>query len=186
MLGWLREHMDQQTISSSEKSGAAQCFAEMISSHGKDYFEVYIQEVIKKAQAEETYLREAYRGVLVFLPGCYDRYVDYLPMLVPIMIQGLADDGDEVRKISMRNVKICIKKFGRSNPFQLINPVLRMMFSPDYRVRESSSILMYQLIKELENDIIKATPAFMDQETKFKILSTMFILRYDPIEKVNN
>ena len=86
----------------------------------------------------------------------------------------------------MRNVKICIKKFGRSNPFQLINPVLRMMFSPDYRVRESSSILMYQLIKELENDIIKATPAFMDQETKFKILSTMFILRYDPIEKVNN
>jgi len=45
----------------------------------------------------------------VFLPGCFDRYVDYLPMLVPVMIEGLADDVDEVRKVSMRNVKICIK-----------------------------------------------------------------------------
>ena len=102
------------------------------------------------------------------------------------MIEGLADDQDEVRKISMRNVKICIKKFGKTNPFQLVNPVLRMMFSPDFRVRESSSILMFQLVKELENDIIKATPTYIDQETKHKILSTMFILRYDPIEKVNS
>lgn len=42
MLGWLREHMDKEAQSSSEKSGAAQGFAEMISSHGKDYFETYI------------------------------------------------------------------------------------------------------------------------------------------------
>jgi hypothetical protein len=62
-------------------------------------------------------LREAYRGVLVFLPGCFEHYVDYLTMLVPVMIEGLADDQDEVRKISMRNVKICIKKFGKTNPF---------------------------------------------------------------------
>jgi hypothetical protein len=45
---------------------------------------------------------------------------------------------------------------------------------------------MFQLVKELENDIIKATPTYIDQETKHKILSTMFILRYDPIEKVNS
>jgi hypothetical protein len=30
-------------------------------------------------------------------------------MLVPIMIEGLADEVDDVRKVSMRNVKICIK-----------------------------------------------------------------------------
>lgn len=59
------------------------------------------------------------------------------------MIEGLADDVDEVRKVSMRNVKICIKKFAKTTPFELVNPVMTMMFSTDFRVRESSSILMF-------------------------------------------
>ena len=41
---------------------------------------------------------------------------------------------------------------------------------------------MYQLVKELENDIIKAQPKYLDMETKHQILSCMFILRYDEIE----
>lgn len=49
MLGWLREHLDKKQTSSAEKSGAAQGFAEMISSHGNAYFEHYIDEVIKKS-----------------------------------------------------------------------------------------------------------------------------------------
>jgi len=89
----------------------------MISSHGKEYFEKYIKDVIEKSNDKETHLREAYRGVLVFLPGCFDRYVEYLPLLVPVMIEGLADDVDEVRKVSMRNVKICIKQFARTAPY---------------------------------------------------------------------
>ena len=63
-------------------------------------------------------------------------------------------------------------------------PVMRMMFSHDSRVRASSSILMYQLVKELENDIIKAQPKYLSMDTKHKILSSMFILRYDEIEAV--
>ena len=61
---------------------------------------------------------------------------------------------------------------------------MRMMFSPDFRVRLSSSILMFQLVKELENDIIKAQPKYVDMDTKHKILSSMFILKYDPVERV--
>lgn len=52
MLGWIREHMDKQNTASSEKSGAAQGFAEMISCHGKDYFDLHIKEVIRLAQDE--------------------------------------------------------------------------------------------------------------------------------------
>ena len=50
---------------------------------------------------------------MVFLATCYDHFVKYLPKLLPLMIQGLSDDVEEVRKISLRNVKICIKLFGR-------------------------------------------------------------------------
>jgi hypothetical protein len=101
------------------------------------------------------------------------------------MIEGLSDETEEVRKISLRNVKICIKQFGKQAPNQLVIPIMRMMFDRDFRVRLSSSILMYQLVKELENDIIKLQPKYISNETKNDILSSMFILRYDTIEKVS-
>ena len=123
---------------------------------------------------------------MLYLSNSFDGFGDYLPKLVPLMIQGLADEKDEVRKVSMRNVKICIKVFGKRCPNQLIMPIMRMMFSFDSRVRQSSSILMYQLVKELENDIIKAQPKYIDQDTKHRILSSMFILRSDPIEAVKS
>lgn len=121
---------------------------------------------------------------MVFLATCYDQFVKYLPKLLPIMIQGLSDDVEEVRKISLRNVKICIKLFGRIAPLQLVEPIMEMMYHRDFRVRQSSSVLMYQLVKELENDVIKLQPKYVTIETKNEILAAMFILKYDIIERV--
>jgi hypothetical protein len=46
--------------------------------------------------------------------------------------------------------------FGKKASEMLCKPILAMMFDKDSRVRMSSSILMYQLVKEMENDIIKS------------------------------
>jgi len=186
MLGWLRGHLCSKTVTTAERLGAAQGFAELISAHGIPYYELNVEEVIIKSNDVDNDVREAYRSVLLFLASSYDFFVNELPKLVPIMIEGLADDKEEVRKVSMRNVKVCIKQFGKKSPNQLVAPILRMMFSKDSRVRSSSSILMYSLVKELENDIIKAQPKYLSIETKHKILSCMFILRYDEIESVKS
>jgi len=61
---------------------------------------------------------------------------------------------------------------------------MEMMFHKDFRVRQSSSTLMYQLVKELENDVIKLQPKYISVETKNDILASMFILKYDIIERV--
>jgi len=140
--------------------------------------------VILNTKNPKGEVRESYRTVLVFLPNSYDKFVEKLPNLIPLLIEGLSDDKDECKKVIMRSLKICIKKFGRAAPDQLVQPVLRMMFADDSNVRMSSSILMYQLVKELENDIIKAQPKYVSIETKHKILATMFIMKYDPDEKV--
>lgn len=44
--------------------------------------------------------------------------------------------------------------------------------------------MMYQLVKELENDVIKLQPKYVSIETKNDILACMFILKYDIIERV--
>jgi hypothetical protein len=51
------------------------------------------------------------------------------------MIEGLSDEFEEVRKISLRNVKICIKSFGKLTPNDLVHPIMTMMFDKDFRVR---------------------------------------------------
>jgi hypothetical protein len=84
----------------------------------------------------------------------------------------------------MRNVKICIKSYAKTQPDKLVLPVLAEMFSSDFRVRHSASQLMYQLVKELENDVCKAQPQYVTPETKQSILASMFILKYDTVERV--
>ena len=43
---------------------------------------------------------------------------------------------------------------------------------------------MYQLIKQLDNDVIKQQPKFISMSLKYRILSGIFLLKYDTIEKV--
>jgi len=59
-----------------------------------------------------------------------------------------------------------------------------MMFDKDFKVRQQSSVLMYQLIKELENDVIKLQPKYITIEMKQNIISSLFILRHDTVERV--
>ena len=125
---WLHDYLHKKILNSSERTGAAQGFAEIVSVHGVKFFDETIKIIVAKSQDQQSFIRESYRSVMVFLATCYDQFVKYLPKLLPIMIQGLSDDVEDVRKISMRNVKICIKLFGRISPNQLVDPIMEMMF----------------------------------------------------------
>ena len=72
--------------------------------------EVNILEIIANIKHPKGDIRESFRSVIVFLPNSYSKFVEKLPSLIPLMIEGLADDKDECRKASMRSIKICIKK----------------------------------------------------------------------------
>ena len=88
-------------------------------------------------------MRESYRTVMSYLPTSYSNFVNYLIAILPIMIEGLGDESEEVKKVSMRNVKICIQQYGKKASELLCKPILDMMFDKDDVVRMSSSILMY-------------------------------------------
>ena len=184
LLEWLNMNLHRQDLAASERSGAAQGLSEVVSAHGDNFFSNQCKEIITLARSPEMYLRESYRSTMAYLPTSFGNFVNYLVVMLPIMIEGLADESEEVRKVSMRNVKICIQQYGKKASEMLCKPILAMMFDKDSRVRMSSSILMYQLVKEMENDIIKSQPKYIKMEMKYQILSGMFILKFDPIDKV--
>ena len=86
MLDWLHEVLHQKTLHSSERAGAAQGLAEIISVHGVRFFEDTMKLVVTKSQDPLAHIRESYRSVMVFLATCFDHFVKYLPKLLPIMI----------------------------------------------------------------------------------------------------
>jgi len=167
LLDWLNMNLNRKDLAASERAGASQGLSEVISAHGDNFFSNQCKEIITLARSKEVHLRESYRTVMAYLPTSFENFVNYLLVLLPIMIEGLADDSDEVRKVSMRNVKLCIQQFGKKASEMLCTPILAMMFDKDWRVRMSSSILMYQLVKEMENDVIKSSPKYINIEMKF-------------------
>lgn len=123
IIDWLYQVLHQETLASSERSGAAQGYAEIIAKHTNQYFEDQLTMIFEKARDKNVSIRESFRGVLVFLPTCYKPYVNYLPKVLPLTIEGLSDDDEEVRKVSLRHVKICIKQYGKVSPIQLVTPI---------------------------------------------------------------
>jgi hypothetical protein len=88
---WLTNYLHSDTLTAAERAGAAQGFSEIISVHGVAFFEENIKVIVEKAKDKNKFVRESYRGVMVFLPSSFEGFIDFLPSLVPIMIQGLAD-----------------------------------------------------------------------------------------------
>jgi len=109
MVNWLLKVLNTEILAPSERSGAAQGYSEMISVHGPHFFEEQVKKIIEYSRNENPFIRESYRQVLVYLPTSFEKFVTYLPALLPVMIEGLSDEMEDVRKVSMRNVKICIK-----------------------------------------------------------------------------
>ena len=112
LLEWLNNNLHRKDLAASERSGAAQGLSEVVSAHGDNFFSNQCKEIMALAKSKETFLRESYRTVMAYLPTSFPNFVNYLVML-PIMIEGLADESEEVMKVSLRNVKIC--KIGRAS-----------------------------------------------------------------------
>jgi hypothetical protein len=72
MVEWLHSVLNSKQLHSSERSGAAQGFAEIISVHGVKYFEETIKLVVAKSQENEVHIRESYRNVMVFLATSFE------------------------------------------------------------------------------------------------------------------
>jgi len=107
ILKWLTDTLASPECQVKERSGAAQGLAEVISFHGKKFFESRLHGLIDLCNQPEVHLWESYRSLFVYLPASYEDFEKHLPLVLPIFYEGLYDDNDEIRKLSMRVLKIC-------------------------------------------------------------------------------
>jgi len=80
----------------------------------------------------EPHLRESYRSLFVYLPLSYEDFEKHLPLVLPIFYEGLCDETEEIRNLSMRVLKICTEKYGKSSTDKLLSFIIENIFSTTY------------------------------------------------------
>lgn len=100
ILKWLTDTLHSKDIQVKERSGAAQGLAEVISFHGKKFFEKRLPGLIELCNHPENHIKESYRSLFVYLPSAYPDLNKHLQLIIPIFYDGLKDDNDELRKLS--------------------------------------------------------------------------------------
>ena len=185
ILKWLKELL-QTDCTHTERSGAARGYAEIIAAFGEQFFNTQLPHIIEFTTNKAPYVRDGYTTLFVFLPMTFTDYFEkYFNFVLPVILEGLSDSSDQVRGTAKRVVQMCIRQYGKTKTDVLLSPLLDMIYAVKWRIRESALTLLGELLKLLEQDIVKSTPRYFSIEEKQDVLSALFILRYDGIEHIS-
>ena len=83
-----------------------------------------MQQIMNHCRNADPGVRESYLHIFVFLPTCFDGFEKYFPVLMDIFMQGFADEMEQVRKLCLRIMKICISYFARTSPRLILQHLL--------------------------------------------------------------
>jgi HEAT repeat protein len=130
-----------------DRFGAAQGLAEVLSGLGLSKLEELLPEIIAATKSPKAYTRESFITLLVYLPATFrERYVPYLPSVIPPILRGLADESEAVRDASLKAGQMIVRNYS-TNAIDLLLPVLEEgILDDNWRIRQSSTILLGDLM----------------------------------------
>ena len=202
---WLLETLQSETVSSAERSGAAQGLTEVLLASGQDVLEQRMaDDILPLSSHPSGSTREGVLWVLCYLPPALGvGFATLLDASLPALIHGLADDAEQVRDVSMRAGRVLIQSQGRTHVDKIL-PILQtgMQHPDDPRIRYSSLLLLGDLLSMLggtvvlrtdgdtQDDMRKAEQALaqltlcLGLTTRNQVLAELYLLRSDTAHSV--
>lgn len=79
-----------------------------------------------------------------FLPtfNLVDHFTALIPVILPSIVSGLADESDMVAEVALRAGQVIVKNFAKSELSVVLPPIKSAMMDDDWRIRQSSIQLM--------------------------------------------
>lgn len=189
VLSWLFKTL-KTSESSVERSGAAFGLSEVLVALGPARLKAFLPDILTNAtdQQAPADVREGYLGLFVYLPTAFkESFQDYVPEVLPVLLGGLADDSEPVRDVSLRACDVCVQQYAQTHTALLLRPLEDGLFSPDWRIRQSSVTLIGTLLERLLRGCDEGAVAAEDVmhteilslERRAFILSSLYIVRSD-------
>ncbi len=133
-----------------DRSGAAQGLSEILAGIGVERLEIILQETLEKTKSKIACVRQGYTILLVYLPMAFkDSFTPYIEVVVPTILNGLADDDEDVREAALQAGQIIVRNYAR-NAIDLLLPQLEVgLFNESWRIRLNSVRLMGDLLFQI-------------------------------------
>lgn len=197
VLDWLIEKVyEDSTVA--ERSGAAQGLADLLASVNPTRFQQVLDELLKNSSHPRACVREGVLWTISFLPSTLgERFAKLIPVILPSIISGLADESDMVAEVALRAGQVLVKTYAKTQMSVVLPPLKAAMMDDDWRIRQSSIQLMGELlytlghtkavgISESENDTGLSTDAVelrlqkeLGMDTWIEVMSALFFLTTD-------
>ncbi|CBZ53386.1 putative translational activator [Neospora caninum Liverpool] len=188
VLSWLFRTL-KTSESSVERSGAAYGLSEVLVALGPDRLKAFLPDILANATNQQAPpdVREGYLGLFVYLPTAFrESFQDYVPEVLPVLLGGLADNAEPVREVSLRACDVCVQQYAQTHTALLLRPLEDGLFSPDWRIRQSSVTLIGTLLDRLLRGCAEGVAAedvmqteILSLERRAFILSSLYIIRSD-------
>ncbi len=108
LVEWMLDTLKSETTSV-QRSGAAQGLSQVLYTQGIKKLQEVMPEIIDGAKHKKPTVREGYMSLFVYLPQCFEeRFVSFLPQVMPVVLEGLDDEISAVREVAMRAGEVMI------------------------------------------------------------------------------
>eukprot|EP00958_Prasinococcus_capsulatus_P016011 scaffold1761_cov357-Prasinococcus_capsulatus_cf.AAC.17 len=203
VIPWLLKKLESDE-SAVERIGAAQGLSEVLAALGEGQIDEVMPDIMYGCRSSRATTREGYLGVFQFLPtAAGSQFESYLGQSLPIIIDGLADDTENVRDAALKAGRVYVDTYATTHMSFLLPEIEKGIYNDNDRIRACSVELLGNLIFRIAgtsgkvqfdqgsddeggstdaND--KAMIEVLGYDRRNQILSSIYIARSDSTPKV--
>lgn len=180
-----------------DRLGSAQALAEVICGLGITKLEEMLPTILSSASSPRT--RAGFMPLLLFLPVCFgSQFSPYLNKIIPPILQGLADQDEDIRDTALRAGRLIVKNYAKKAVDLLLPELENGLSDESYRIRLSSveltGDLLFQItgisgkneLTEDQQSVSKTLINVLGQERRDRVLASLFVCRSDVAGIVRN
>eukprot|EP00730_Choanoeca_flexa_P001140 TRINITY_DN10497_c0_g1_i2.p1 TRINITY_DN10497_c0_g1~~TRINITY_DN10497_c0_g1_i2.p1 ORF type:complete len:1451 (+),score=418.59 TRINITY_DN10497_c0_g1_i2:149-4354(+) len=167
LLPWLLETLSSEA-GTVDRSGAAQGLSEVLFALGVERLEGMMEGFIANTGHAQATVREGHMMLFIYLPATFgDGFKPFVSRIIPCILRSVSDVDEGVRDAAMRSGQRIIRNYADACIELLLPELLSGMLNENWRIRQSSTVLLGDLLYLLSGTSGKKTTSTDSEDDSF-------------------
>lgn len=182
MLNKLKAILENEKSTSIDRAGSAQSFAEILSTLDVKTRDDIIDDCLGLTKDNRDFIREAFLSLFVYLPIVMgNQYEGLVYKTIETIVESISHEKEKLRNLAIKSIKILIHNYLKKNIELLIAPFFEGAVSENRTKRNSSLILLGDVIDILIEEAGNKEDVYTNYPRLFSIF---YIMKNDSIGEI--